>query len=63
MTILNHINLTQDEENCIMYFLSEARQSGFYSKKRQWYDTIDSITTKYMKKKYENIRAESWQTI
>ncbi len=63
MTLLNRINLTQDEENCIMLLLTEARQLGYLSSKEQWYPVIDSITQKYTKKKYQNIRAEAFQTL
>jgi hypothetical protein len=63
MTILNRINLTQDEENCIMLLLTEARQLGYLSTKEQWYPVIDSITQKYTRKKYENVHAEEWQTV
>jgi hypothetical protein len=63
MTIINQINLTQDEENCIMMLLTEARQLGYPSSKEPWYPVIDSIASKYTKRKYRNIRAESWQTL
>jgi hypothetical protein len=63
MTLLNRINLTQDEENCIMVLLADARQTGYLSNKEQWYPVIDSIVSKYLKKKYQNIRAEDWQTL
>jgi hypothetical protein len=63
MTILNRINLTQDEENCIMLLLTEARQLGYLSNKEPWYPVIDSIVSKYTKKKYENTRAEAFQTL
>ena len=63
MTILNRLNLTQDEENCIMVLLADARQLGCVSNKEQWHPVIDSIASKYLKKKYENTRAESFQTL
>jgi hypothetical protein len=63
MTLLNRINLTQDEENCIMLLLTEARQLGYPSTKEMWYPVIDSIVSKYTKKKYSNIRAEAFQTL
>jgi hypothetical protein len=63
MTLLNRINLTQDEENCIMLLLTEARQLGYNSNKEQWYPVIDNIVSKYTKKKYSNIRAEAFQTL
>jgi hypothetical protein len=63
MTILNRINLTQDEENCIMLLLTEARQLGYLSSKEQWYPVMDSILQKYLQKKYSNVHAEEWQTV
>jgi hypothetical protein len=54
MTIINQINLTQDEENCIMLLLTEARQLGYPSNKEPWYPVIDSIVSKYTKRKYRN---------
>ena len=63
MTIINQINLTQDEENCIMMLLTEARQLGYPSSKEPWYPVIDSIVSKYTKRKYRNItEAQHWQT-
>jgi hypothetical protein len=63
MTILNRLNLTQDEENCIMFLLNDARGISHLSNKELWYPVIDSITQKYLKKKYENTRAEAFQTL
>jgi len=63
MTLLNRINLTQDEENCILFLLNDARGSSYLSNKEQWYPVIDSIVSKYTKKKYSNIRAEAFQTL
>ena len=63
MTLLNQINLTQDEENCIMFFLNDARGISYLSNKEQWYPVIDSIVSKYTKKKYSNVRAEAFQTL
>ena len=54
MTIINYINLTQEEENLIMMLLTEARQLGYPSSKEPWYPVIDSIVSKYMKRKYRN---------
>jgi uncharacterized protein YbaR (Trm112 family) len=54
MTIINYINLTQEEESCIMMLLTEARQLGYCSSKEQWYPVIDSIVSKYTKRKYRN---------
>jgi hypothetical protein len=63
MTLINRLNLTQDEENCIMLLLTEARQLGCVSNNEHWYPVIDSIVSKYTKKKYENVRAEAFQTL
>jgi hypothetical protein len=63
MTLLNRINLTQDEENCILFLLNDARGISYLSNKEQWYPVIDSIVSKYTKKKYSNIRAEAFQTL
>ena len=57
MTILNRIHLTQDEENCIMLLLIEARQFGYPSTKESWYPVIDSICSKYYTERYGNLRA------
>lgn len=63
MTILNRLKLTQDEENCIVILLNEARDLGYPSNKEQWYPVIDSINQKYLKEKYKNVHAEAWQTL
>ena len=63
MTILNRLNLTQDEENCIVFLLNDARGISHLSNKEQWYPVMDSILQKYLKKKYENTRAEAFQTL
>jgi len=53
-SIINYLNLTQEEENCIMLLLTEARQLGYPSNKEPWYPVIDSIVSKYIKRKYRN---------
>jgi uncharacterized sporulation protein YeaH/YhbH (DUF444 family) len=63
MTILNRLNLTQDEENCIVFLLNDVRGISHLSNKELWYPVIDSILQKYLKKKYENVRAEAFQTL
>jgi hypothetical protein len=64
MTIINRLNLTQDEENCILFFLQDARGLAQLSNKEQWYPVIDSFVQKYMRKKYENItESQHWQTV
>ena len=44
---LNRVNLTKDEETCILRFLTQARECGYPSGNSIWYDTIDSIFQKY----------------
>ena len=53
--IFNTIELTQDEENCILFFLNDARGLAHLNNKEQWYPVIDTILQKYMIKKYSNI--------
>jgi hypothetical protein len=64
MTIINRLNLTQDEENCILFFLQDARGLSQLSNKEQWYSVIDTILQKYIKQKYSNItEAQEFQTL
>ena len=64
MTILNRLNLTQDEENCIVFLLNDARGLSRLSNKEQWYPVIDNINQKYLKQKYSNItEAQHFQTL
>jgi hypothetical protein len=64
MTIINRLNLTQDEENCILFFLQDARGLAQLSNKEQWNPVIDTILQKYLKKKYQNIHeAQHFQTL
>lgn len=64
MTILNRLNLTQDEENCILFFLQDARGLSYLNNKEQWYPVIDTILQKYLKQKYSNItEAQEFQTL
>ena len=64
MTIINRLKLTQDEENCILFFLQDARGLAQLSKKEQWYPVIDTILQKYLKQKYSNItEAQHFQTL
>jgi hypothetical protein len=39
MTIINRLNLTQDEENCILFFLQDARGLAHLKNKEQWYSS------------------------
>jgi hypothetical protein len=64
MTIINRLNLTQDEENCILFFLQDARGLVQLSNKEQWYPVITTILQKYLKKKYSNItEAQEFKTL
>ena len=64
MTILNKINLTQDEETCILHFLRQAEECGYPSSNEQWYPVINSIFSKYYDKKYPHVsEAQHWQTL
>jgi hypothetical protein len=64
MTLLNRLNLTQDEENCILFFLQDARGLAQLSNKEQWYPVIDTILQKYLKQKYSNItEVQHFQTL
>ena len=44
---LNRVNLTKDEETCILWFLNRARECGYPSANSEWYSVIDSIIQKY----------------
>lgn len=61
MNIINKLDLTQDEESCIMHFLTRARQSH----QEPWHPVIDSIVQKYMRVKYkpEYLTPQHWQTL
>jgi hypothetical protein len=64
MTIINRLNLTQDEENCILFLLQDARGLSQLTNKEQWNPVIDTILQKYLKKKYSNIiKAHPFQTL
>lgn len=54
MSVFNRIELTQDEETCILKFLQEAADCGYPSGNEPWYPVINSIVSKYYSKKYEN---------
>jgi hypothetical protein len=43
MTLINRLNLTQDEENCILFFLQDARGLAQLKNKEQWNPVIDTI--------------------
>ena len=64
MTIINRLNLTQDEENCILFFLQDARGLSQLTHKEQWNPVIDTILQKYLRTKYRNItEAQHFQTL
>ena len=64
MTILNRLKLTQDEENCIVFLLQDARGLTQLKNKEQWNPVIDTILQKYLKQKYSNItEAQHFQTL
>jgi hypothetical protein len=64
MTIINRLKLTQDEENCILFFLQDARGLSQLTHKEQWNPVIDTILQKYLKKKYSNItESQPFQTL
>ena len=44
---LNRVNLTQDEETCILHFLRQAQECGYPSANEPWYPVINSIMRKY----------------
>jgi hypothetical protein len=49
MPILNQINLTQDEEDCILYFLRQAENNRSLDNE-SYQETISSIFLKYWKR-------------
>ena len=64
MTIINRLNLTQNEENCILFFLKDARGLSHLNNKEQWNPVIDTILQKYLRTKYRNItEAQHFQTL
>ena len=64
MTIINRLNLTQNEENCILFFLQDARGLSHLNNKEQWNPVIDTILQKYLRTKYRNItEAQHFQTL
>ena len=64
MTIINRLNLTQDEENCILFFLQDALGLAQLKNREQWNPVIDTILQKYLKQKYSNItEAQHFQTL
>lgn len=58
---LNRVNLTKDEETCILHFLREARECGYPSCNEPWYPVINSIFRKYYDTSTKE--AQDWQTL
>ena len=58
---LNRVNLTQDEETCILHFLRQAEGCGYPSANEPWYPVINSIMRKYYDSDIKE--AQDWQTI
>ena len=44
---LNRVDLTQDEQTCILKFLRDAQECGYPSSKEPWYPVINNIMRKY----------------
>ena len=64
MTVFHKLDLTHDEEMCIMHFLTSARDCGYPSGNEPWYDTIDSIYSKFLQEKYKKWEEpQEWQTV
>lgn len=55
MTLINRLNLTQDEENCILQNLQSIPIHN------AWYSVSQSILHKYQKRKYSNLNPQAWQ--
>ena len=58
---LNRVDLTPNEQTCILRFLREARECGYPSSNEEWYPIIDSIMQKYYDSDVKE--AQSWQTL
>ena len=57
---LNRVNLTKDEQSCILHFLRNAAECGYPSANEVWYNTINSIFRKYYDSDIKE--AQEWQT-
>ena len=44
---LNRVDLTQDEQTCILKFLRDAQECGYPSSNEPWYPVINNIMRKY----------------
>ncbi len=58
---LNRVDLTEDEQKCILHFLREAEGCGYPSANEPWYSTINSIFRKYYATQIQE--AQPWQTL
>ena len=58
---LNRVNLTKDEEICILHFLRQAEECGYPSGNEPWYPVINSIFCKYYESDIKE--AQPFQTL
>ena len=58
---LNRVNLTWNEEVCILHFLRQAQECGYPSANEPWYPVINSIMQKYYDSDIKE--AQPWQTV
>ena len=58
---LNRVQLTKDEETCILHYLRQAADCGYPSSNEPWYPVIHSIFRKYYNTAPEE--AQPWQTL
>ena len=58
---LNRVDLTKDEQTCILKFLRDAEECGYPSANEPWYPVIQSIFQKYYNSDIKEV--QSWQTV
>jgi len=58
---LNRVELTPDEEACILHFLRQAVECGYPSTNEPCYPVINSILRKYYSTEIQE--AQPWQTL
>ena len=58
---LNRVELTPNEETCILHFLRQAEECGYPSSNEEWYPGINAILRKYYST--ESHEALPWQTL
>jgi len=58
---LNRVDLTEDEQKCILHFLRQAEECGYPSGNEPWYPIINSIFRKYYSTEIQE--AQPWQTL